>query len=368
MRALNENTPLHAIMPEYNHRWEFAHDEEGTIYYYSHALGISQYEHPATGSCALPSREEQQLEKMVMESPPDALTTASEFQRVAARGSRSSGFMDDLLPPQSGILPVPDEAFSSGEEEEEVRVWNARGHMKAVPHRGRGLSTVGEEEDVGGSSWGLLSPSAGTMRRQGRERIGPLAEKIAEGIRGRVDSCTGVQCGLGVTLKLSSDGQYYVKKMELGGPCERSEQVQAGDVLLAVDGLAVSGLEYADLAQLVLGEEGSTVTLALVDVCQKQKEVTLRRFPIDPQALEDNERQLKLRTAKANAAKLAAAELALKQQEGGVSGGERRVRGGEEDEAEWGRCTQDLTSDMQRAIASAKASERRIQPEQTAFG
>ena len=28
---------------------EFAHDEDGVIYYYSHALNISQYEHPATG-------------------------------------------------------------------------------------------------------------------------------------------------------------------------------------------------------------------------------------------------------------------------------------------------------------------------------
>jgi hypothetical protein len=93
--------------------WEFAHDEEGVIYYYSHALNISQYEHPATG----------QLDLLEDATPTTGREDAGRVGVAAAEaapslkqqpGSRSSGFLDDLVPPQppeSLGLPLPADEF-----------------------------------------------------------------------------------------------------------------------------------------------------------------------------------------------------------------------------------------------------------------
>ncbi|KAJ1489105.1 hypothetical protein T484DRAFT_1781209 [Baffinella frigidus] len=82
------------------------------------------------------------------------------------------------------------------------------------------------------------------------------------------------QCGLGVTLKLNAAGCYYVKRMEAGGPAALSGRIEGMDTLIAVDGVAVTGLEYKDLARLDwthkdlarldLGLEGSYLNLAMI--------------------------------------------------------------------------------------------------------
>ena len=42
---------------------------------------------------------------------------------------------------------------------------------------------------------------------------------------GKTDEREGPKCGLGLTLKERSDGEYYIKRMEKGGPCEASGEV-----------------------------------------------------------------------------------------------------------------------------------------------
>ena len=46
MSGIEEGEGEMAQTPGLPPGWEFAFDEERTIYYYSHDLGISQYEHP----------------------------------------------------------------------------------------------------------------------------------------------------------------------------------------------------------------------------------------------------------------------------------------------------------------------------------
>ena len=104
--------------------WEFAYDEEGTIYYYSHALGISQYEHPATGKlepAAATDAHAAAAEAAVM-----PIHAATEAQKLAARGSRSSGFMDDLssVPPQPASFGLPQAVGDlSDDDDAHVRRW-----------------------------------------------------------------------------------------------------------------------------------------------------------------------------------------------------------------------------------------------------
>jgi len=104
---------------------------------------------------------------------------------------------------------------------------------------------------------------------------------------GAVAAGGGAQCGLGVTLKRNAAGFYYVKRVERGGPAEQSSAVEPMDTVIAVNGEAVAGLEYAALAALVLGPEGSFVSLSMLShTTNAPKEARLRRFPIDPRVLE----------------------------------------------------------------------------------
>mmetsp|Transcript_38299 Transcript_38299/g.59783 ORF Transcript_38299/g.59783 Transcript_38299/m.59783 type:complete len:309 (+) Transcript_38299:1786-2712(+) len=66
------------------------------------------------------------------------------------------------------------------------------------------------------------------------------------------------KAGVGMILKQHS-GMLIVKKLAEGAPADASCQIDPGDVLLKVDGTAVSTAEQS--AELILGDVGSTVTL-----------------------------------------------------------------------------------------------------------
>ena len=52
-------------------------------------------------------------------------------------------------------------------------------------------------------------------------------------------------CGLGVSLRVDEGGDCRVGRLEPGGAAARSGLVQAGDVLVEVDGTPVRGMPYA---------------------------------------------------------------------------------------------------------------------------
>jgi len=213
--------------------------------------------------------------------------------------------MDDLLQPQSLGLPQP---MQEGAGDSEC-LWSGamQAALPSVVERSRcslpllvqtylltsttvqiltpevlssGSNSGGSDEDdayeeamrclgEAKASGARPAPAAATRRAHAKA---PSADATHDAAAG-----AGVRCGLGITLRLNPEGQYYVKRMERGGPAERSGQVNEGDKLLAVGGLAVSGFEYQDLANLVLGPEGSSVTLALgsADGGGHVREVTL---------------------------------------------------------------------------------------------
>ena len=374
-----EDTAGPPLVPGLPAGWEFAYDDEGTIYYYSHALGISQYEHPATGK----------LERAAASGPHKAAAAAAntpiravtEAQFVAARGSRSSGFMDDLAAPQpqpaSLGLPLPVGDFS---DDDDVQ----------APTGKSALPTVGEDEEVDSftdefdpengmvpqNSAAAAHTSRGKVR--GGREVGPLAGKMAEEIRAKgVLTGTPPLCGLGVTLKLSSGGEYYIKRMERGGPAERSKSIKAGDKLLAVDRKQVTGVEYNHLAQLVLGPEGSEVTLTLKrEDSGELHAVTLRRFPMDPKVLEDNQRQLKLKQAQLAASQLAAAEESVKQQQQQAEAASAKAAAAaaaaaaQKAEQDRMRQTQELDAKAERALEWQRAvdeEQKRLVREQVVY-
>jgi hypothetical protein len=77
------------------------------------------------------------------------------------------------------------------------------------------------------------------------------------------------QCGVGVYLRQAQEGFIEVKATEPG--CSSDEKLFEGDILSAVDGTACIGLSLRDVTRLIVGEEGSCVTVTVI-----------RQVPISP--------------------------------------------------------------------------------------
>lgn len=77
--------------------------------------------------------------------------------------------------------------------------------------------------------------------------------------------------GIGVTFTTSPEGTFIVTSVFPGGPAEEAG-VQVGDIIHAVDGEVVDGLDSTELKDLVQGEEGTDVT---IDFLRDGKTVTL---------------------------------------------------------------------------------------------
>jgi len=60
-----------------------------------------------------------------------------------------------------------------------------------------------------------------------------------------------------------STGALHVKSLAVGGPAEKSGQVSVGDVLHEIEGHHVYRKPVAQLAPLILGQEGTKVRLGL---------------------------------------------------------------------------------------------------------
>lgn len=73
----------------------------------------------------------------------------------------------------------------------------------------------------------------------------------------------GKPVGVGIVFQPDSTGALHVKSLAVGGPADKSGQVQVGDVLHEIDSHHVYRKPVAQLAPLILGQEGTAVRLGL---------------------------------------------------------------------------------------------------------
>lgn len=78
------------------------------------------------------------------------------------------------------------------------------------------------------------------------------------------------ECGVGITIKILDNGQCTVINTIPGGSAHESGKITAGDLLLGVfdkergpDFVSTSGLEFNDIKSLIIGPQGSKISLKL---------------------------------------------------------------------------------------------------------
>ena len=74
---------------------------------------------------------------------------------------------------------------------------------------------------------------------------------------------SGKPVGVGIVFQPDSTGALHVKSLALGGPAEKCGLVNVGDVLHEIDGHHVYRKPVAQLAPLILRQEGTVVRLGL---------------------------------------------------------------------------------------------------------
>lgn len=88
--------------------------------------------------------------------------------------------------------------------------------------------------------------------------------RTAEEYQLYLDTMSNSYVGVGVTIALREDGLGLdVTEVTDGGPAQTAG-VLAGDRLIAVDGQSIEEMSVSEVAELVRGQEGTTVTLTLV--------------------------------------------------------------------------------------------------------
>mmetsp|Transcript_35963 Transcript_35963/g.73939 ORF Transcript_35963/g.73939 Transcript_35963/m.73939 type:complete len:174 (+) Transcript_35963:73-594(+) len=137
--------------------------------------------------------------------------------------------------------------------------WTKNGNY-LVPKSGQSPKTgvVPSPRPQTGSSSGLLSPKATVVENH------------------TTDSLVGV----GIVFESTKPGQtgLVVASLASGGSAMRSAQIDPGDELVGVDGKDVGGMGPAQMAPLILGKQGSRVTMVFrAKDSDKQKTVQLTR-------------------------------------------------------------------------------------------
>lgn len=83
--------------------------------------------------------------------------------------------------------------------------------------------------------------------------------------------------GIGVTISAKEQG-YLIEKVAEGGPAEDAGLL-AGDIIIAVDGTGVVGMDVNEGKQLVQGKAGTTVQITVLRG-EEQKEFTVKRATV----------------------------------------------------------------------------------------
>lgn len=79
-----------------------------------------------------------------------------------------------------------------------------------------------------------------------------------------LDNSANAYVGIGVTVQAAEDNSgLLVYAVQSGGPAEEAG-IQAGDVIVQVDGQSVQGLTVSEVSAMIKGEEGTTVTVTIM--------------------------------------------------------------------------------------------------------
>lgn len=77
---------------------------------------------------------------------------------------------------------------------------------------------------------------------------------------------------IGLQVKLGEGGDLFVVYVVPGGSAAKNGNVAAGDIVLAIDDIRVSGMTVDEVARLIVGEAGTFVRLHLASASVKGKE------------------------------------------------------------------------------------------------
>ena len=72
------------------------------------------------------------------------------------------------------------------------------------------------------------------------------------------------QVGLGLLLRKNESNQTCIKEIFSGYAASRSGRVNAGDVILAIDGRSIDGMDLENIKNLTIGDEGTNCSLQLL--------------------------------------------------------------------------------------------------------
>ena len=98
-----------------------------------------------------------------------------------------------------------------------------------------------------------------------------------------VDAGSGQDlCGVG--LRITETAPYRVVGCKQGGAADRTGEIREGDLVLAVDRVAVSGLPYSEVRKLILGRAGSQVEMKFERTRGKPFAVSMIRLPPEAKA------------------------------------------------------------------------------------
>lgn len=86
----------------------------------------------------------------------------------------------------------------------------------------------------------------------------------AEEYQGIMEKTSGVYCGIGAYISVDSEtGLVTIVSPMKNSPCEKAG-VENGDIIYAVDGKEVTGVEISQVQALVKGVKGSEVVLTII--------------------------------------------------------------------------------------------------------
>lgn len=89
--------------------------------------------------------------------------------------------------------------------------------------------------------------------------------------------------GIGITVEYTEQG-VYIKEVAEGGSAQAAGLLP-GETIIEVDGVSVTGENALDAANLIHGEEGTLVTLVLLDAEGIRREVAVKRVILKEQAV-----------------------------------------------------------------------------------
>jgi hypothetical protein len=134
---------------------------------------------------------------------------------------------------------------------------SASGNQTAVPAAEEVVSSLSTSDRPGVSPDSSMHAAA-----LANNAIGASAETVAATQTQDNTVLVPRQCGVGVYLRQAQEGFIEVKATEPG--CSADELLFEGDIMSAIDGTACAGLSLRDITRLIVGEEGSLVTITVI--------------------------------------------------------------------------------------------------------